>query len=73
MITDFADRCTDVSVLVDDRAQAVVAPHEHRPGARSACRARAVSSMTLVAELLGLDKATTLLAYGKRNHQARFS
>jgi hypothetical protein len=72
MIATFTDLCTAVYVLVDDLYRAVVAPHDHRPGPRSAFTDSEVITLTLVAELIGLDEETRLLAYVRRNHRALF-
>lgn len=70
MITNFADLCTYVYVIVDELYQVVAAPEDQRPGPRSAFTDSEVITLTLVAELLGLTAETTLLAYIKRNHRA---
>ena len=72
MIADFADLCTYVYVLVDELYQALAAPHDHRPGPRSAFSDSEVIALTLVAELLGLDQETRFLAYIARHHRALF-
>ena len=72
MITSFADLCTIVFVLVDDLDQQVVAPHDHRPGPRSAFTDSEVITVTLVAELLGKDIETTFLAWVRKHHLALF-
>jgi hypothetical protein len=72
MIADFADLCTYVYVIVDELYQAVAAPHDHRPGPRPAFSDSEVITLTLVAELLGLDAEARFLAYVKRNHPALF-
>jgi hypothetical protein len=72
MIEDFADLCTDVYVIVDERYQLVVAPHDHRPGYRSEFSDSEVITLTLVAELIGMDEEQAFLAYVRRNHHALF-
>ena len=72
MIEDFADLCTDVYVIVDELYQLVVAPHDHRPGYRSEFSDSEVITLTLVAELIGLDEEQAFLAYVQRNHRALF-
>ncbi len=72
MIHTFADLCTYVYVIVDELYQVVAAPHDHRPGPRSEFSESDVITLTLVAERLGLDKETSMLAYVKRNHHALF-
>ncbi len=72
MIADFTDLCTYVYVLVDERYRVVAAPYDHRPGPRSAFTDSEVITLTLVAELLGLDEETAFLAYLGRHHRALF-
>lgn len=72
MIADFADLCTYTYVLVDELYQVLVAPHDARPGPRSAFTDSELISLTLAAELLGLDAETRFLAYVRRNHRALF-
>ena len=72
MIEDFADLCTYVYVIVDELYQLVVAPHDHRPGYRSDFSDSEVITLTLVAELIGMDEEQAFLAYVKRNHRALF-
>jgi hypothetical protein len=72
MIPDFATLCTYLFVLVDDLYRAVVAPADHRPGPRSAFSDSEVITLTLLAELLGLDEETAFLGYVRRNHLALF-
>jgi hypothetical protein len=72
MIHPFADLCTDVYVLVDEAYQAVIAPHDHRPGPDSAFSDSEVIALAVVAELVGLDEEQGFLADVARNHRARF-
>ena len=72
MIQDFADLCTHVYVLVDDRYQVLAAPHDHRPGPRSAFGDSEVITVAVVAELLGLDEESAFLRYLARNHPTLF-
>ncbi len=72
MIADFADLCTHVYVIVDELYQLVVAPHDHRPGERSEFSDSELITLTLVAELVGLDEEQAFLAYVQRNHRALF-
>jgi hypothetical protein len=72
MIEDFADLCTYVYVIVDELYQAVVAPHDRRPGERSDFSDSEVIALTLVAELVEMDKESRFLAYVRRNHLALF-
>ena len=72
MIADFAELCTYLYVLVDELYQALAAPHDQRPGPRSEFSESEVITVTLVAELLGLDAETKCLAYVQRNHRALF-
>lgn len=68
MIDTFADLCTAIYVLVDDLYQIVAVPHDHRPGPRSEFADSEVITVTLVAELLGLDEETRFLTYLRRHH-----
>lgn len=72
MIQTFADLCLHVFVAVDDLYRQVVAPYDHRPGPRSAFSDSEVITVTLLAELLGLDTETGFLAYLDRHHRALF-
>jgi hypothetical protein len=72
MIQTFADLCLHVFVPGDDLYRQVVAPHDRRPGPRSALSDSEVIALTLVAELLSLDIETTFLAYVDRHHRAFF-
>ena len=56
MIQDFPDLCTYVYGLVDEPYQVLVAPHDHRPGPRAEFSDSEVITLTVVAELLGLDE-----------------
>jgi hypothetical protein len=67
MIESFADLCTVLYVLVDDMYQIVAPAHDHRPGPRSAFSDSEVITVTLVAELLGLDEEERFLAYARRH------
>jgi Transposase DDE domain len=72
MIETFADVCTAIYVLVDDLYQIVAPPHDHRPGPRSDFHDSEVITLTLVAELLGLDEEKRFLKYLRRHHLALF-
>lgn len=72
MIASFADMCTYIYVMVDDLYRAVIAPEDHRPGPRSACSESEIITLTLVAELSGLDTEGPFLAYMRRNHPTLF-
>ena len=72
MIADFADLCTHVYVLTDEAYRDVAAPYDTRPGPRSAFTDSELITLTITAELLGLDAETRLLAYVRRHHGARF-
>lgn len=72
MIHTFADRCTYVSVIADERYQVVVAPHDHRPGPRSAFSDSEVITLAPVAAPVELDEEEQFLADVRRNHRARF-
>jgi len=72
MIEDFVDLCTSVYVLVDTLYQRLAAPYDQRPGPRSAFSDSEVITLTLVAELLGLDEECAFLAYVDRHYRALF-
>lgn len=72
MIAGFADLCTYVYVLTDEVYRDVAAPYDTRPGPRSACTDGELITLTIAAELLGLDAETRFLADVRRNHAARF-
>src|SRR5215210_1532546 len=72
MIQTFEDLCTYAYVTVDELFQASVLPHDHRPGPRSTFSESEVITLTLVAEVGGLDDETVFLDYVARNHRALF-
>jgi len=72
MIAHFADLCTYVYVIVDELYQAVAAPHDHRPGPAAELSDSEVITLSLVAELVELDKESRFLAYVRRSHLALF-
>ena len=72
IIKSFVDLCTAVYVLVDDRYQRVAAPQDHRPGPSAACTDSERITLTLVAELVGLDEESCFLAYVRRNAPTLF-
>src|SRR3954470_14780054 len=72
MIAGFADLCTYVYVIVDETYREVAAPHDTRPGPRAAFSDSELITLTLAAELLGLDAETRFLAYVRRHHLALF-
>jgi hypothetical protein len=72
MIVDFADLCTAVYVVVDERYQVVVAPYDRRPGPCSDFSDSEVIALALVAELVALDEEQKSLCYVRRNHLALF-
>ena len=72
MIASFTDLCTYIYVLIDDLYQAVIAPHDWRPGPRSACSEGEIITLTLVAELTGQDEEGSFLAYLRRTHPTLF-
>src|SRR5215217_4637428 len=72
MIAHFADLCTYVYVIVDELYQAVAAPHDHRPGPAAELSDSEVITLSLVAELVEMDKESRFLAYVRRNHRALF-
>lgn len=72
MIHSFEDLCTYVYVLVDDLYQTLVAPYDHRPGPDSIFSDSEVITLTLVAELIGMDREKPFLSYVSRNHHSLF-
>jgi hypothetical protein len=72
MIKSFIDLCTAVYVLVDDCYQAEVAPYDRRPGPTAVCTDSELITLTLVAELVGLDEEVRFLGYVRRNHPTLF-
>jgi DDE family transposase len=72
MIESFTDLCIAIYVLVDDLYQIVAAPCDHRPGPRAECSDSEVITLTLVAELLGLDEEKRFLAYVRRHYLPLF-
>ena len=72
MIRGFTDLCTAAYVVVDDLYRAQVAPLDRRPGPAAGCTDSEVITLTLVAELVGLDEEVAFLAYLRRNHPTLF-
>ena len=72
MIQTFEDLCTYAYVTVDELFQASVLPHDHRPGPRATFSDSEVITLTLVAEIVGLDDETVFLDYVARNHRTLF-
>jgi Transposase DDE domain len=72
MIHTFEDLCTVVYVLVDELDKVHVQPLDHRPGPRAEFTESELLTVTLVAELIGLDQETTILGYLRRNHAGLF-
>src|SRR5215210_4810798 len=72
MIQTFEDLCTYVFVTVDELFQTYLRPHDQRPGPRSTFTDSEMITLTLVAELVGLDDETVFLDDGARNHHALF-
>jgi hypothetical protein len=72
MIQTFEELCTYVYVTVDELFQTYVQPHDHRPGPRSTFTESEVITLTLVAEIVGVDDETVFLAYVARNHRSLF-
>jgi Transposase DDE domain len=62
MITNLADFCLWMYVLVDD-AWAQIAPLLQRPGPQPGCSDSELLAMALIGECRGLDKETELLAW----------
>jgi hypothetical protein len=72
MIQTFEDLCTSVYVTVDELYQTTIQPYDSRPGPRSTFSESELITLTLVAELLGLEDETVFLDYVARNHLALF-
>ncbi len=72
MIGDFVDLCTYVYAVTDEVYRAVVAPYDARPGPRSGFTESELLTVSIVAELVGLDAETRCLAYLRRNHPTLF-
>jgi hypothetical protein len=72
MIGDFVDLCTYVYVVADEAYREVVAPYDNRPGPRSGFTDSELLTVSVVAELVGLDAETRCLAYLRRNHPTLF-
>ena len=72
MIENFPDLCTYVYVVTDEVYQQAVAPYDTRPGPRSGFTDSELLTVSIVAELVGLDAETRCLAYLRRNHPALF-
>jgi len=72
MIQTFTDLCTYAYVIVDELFKTSVLPHDHRPGPRSSFSDSELITLTLVAELVGLDDETVFLNYVARNHRSLF-
>ena len=69
---DFVDLCTAVYVLVDDLYQRGRGPAGSAARAGAACTDSEVITLTLVAELVGLDEECRFLAYVRRNRPTLF-
>lgn len=72
MIRDFVDLCTYVYVVTDEVYRRVIAPYDTRPGPRSGFSDSELLTVSIVAELVGLDAETRCLAYLRRNHPGLF-
>lgn len=72
MIGDFVDLCTHVYVVTDEVYQRVVAPYDTRPGPRAGFTESELLTVSIVAELVGLEAETRCLAYLRRNHPGLF-
>ena len=72
MIEDFVDLCTHVYVATDEVYREMVAPYDTRPGPRSGFTDSELLTVSVVAELVGLDAETRCLAYLRRNHPGLF-
>ena len=72
MIGNFVDLCTYVYVVADEVYREAVAPYDTRPGPRSGFSDSELLTVSIVAELVGLDAETRCLAYLRRNHPDLF-
>lgn len=72
MIENFLDLCTYVYVVTDEVYQRAVAPYDARPGPQAAFSDSELLTVSIVAELVGLDAETRCLAYLRRNHPTLF-
>ncbi|MGH2409350.1 MAG: hypothetical protein ACRDGS_03165, partial [Chloroflexota bacterium] len=72
MIRGFVDLCTVAYVVIDDLYRAHLAPLAPRPGPAAGCTDSELITLTLVAELVGLDNEVAFLAYVRRNHPSLF-
>jgi hypothetical protein len=66
MITDFADFCTWMYVLVSD-LYTPIAPYFQRPGPAPACSDAELLTIALVSECCGWDQETELLAWWQQH------
>lgn len=72
MIRDFVDLCTYVYVATDEVYRRMIAPYDTRPGPRPRFTDSELLTVSIVAELVGLDAETRCLAYLRRNHPTLF-
>lgn len=72
MIQDFAAMCTALYCIVDDLYQPLAQQYDHRPGPRAVCSDSEVITLSLLAEVLGLDEEVAFLAYMRRHWAALF-
>jgi transposase len=72
MIENFVELCTYVYVATDEVYREAVAPYDTRPGPRSGFTDSELLTVSIVAELVGLDAETRCLAYLRRNHPGLF-
>ncbi len=72
MIGNFVDLCTYVYVVTDEVYRQAVAPYDTRPGPRAGFTDSELLTVSVVAELIGLDAETRCLAYLRRNHPTLF-
>src|ERR1043165_9017322 len=68
MITNFADFCLWIFVLIDD-AWEQIDPLLARPGPQPACSDSELIALALIGECRGLDKETDLLAFWREPAQ----
>jgi hypothetical protein len=70
IIDKFADLCTYVYVVTDGVYREVGTPNDTYPGLRSGFTEGELLTVSLVAELVGVDAEMHCLAYPQRNHPA---
>jgi len=72
MIRGFVDLCTVAYVVIDDLSRVSLAPLGRRPGPAAGCTDSEVITLSVVAELVGLDEEVAFLTSVRRNHPTLF-